>query len=85
MCCSRCSTTISLAELCFSLQVPLLGLDAAREAAKKKVEEIAFEPTNTELTEPKEGKHDDKEHSGGNTYAGGVSALFIRWFGPGLT
>ncbi|RDB28140.1 von Willebrand factor A domain-containing protein 8 [Hypsizygus marmoreus] len=54
------------------LKVPHLGLDAAREAAKKKVQEIQFEPTKTDLSEPKEGKHDDKEHSGGNTYAGGT-------------
>jgi hypothetical protein len=56
------------------LHVPALGLEAAREAAKKKVQEIQFEPTNTQLGTPKEGKHDDKEHSGGNTYAGGVCA-----------
>ena len=55
------------------MQVPHLGIDAAREAAKNKVEEIEFEPTNTELTEPKEGKHDNEQHSGGNTFAGGVS------------
>ncbi|KAF8056895.1 AAA domain-containing protein, partial [Lyophyllum atratum] len=54
------------------LQVPHLGLNAAREAAKKKVQDIQFQPTNTELDEPKEGVHDDKEHSGGNTYAGGT-------------
>ncbi|GLB39985.1 putative von Willebrand factor (vWF) type A domain [Lyophyllum shimeji] len=54
------------------LQVPHLGLNAAREAAKKKVHDIEFRPTKTELDEPKEGKHDDEEHSGGNTYAGGT-------------
>lgn len=48
-------------------------MDSAREAAKKKVQEIQFEPTNTELDQPKEGDHDNKEHSGGNTYAGGVN------------
>ncbi|KAG6857487.1 hypothetical protein H0H87_002112 [Tephrocybe sp. NHM501043] len=53
------------------LQVPHLGLDAAREA-EKKVQEIQFEPSTTDLTKPKEGKHDDQEHSGGNTYAGGT-------------
>ncbi|KAG6840024.1 hypothetical protein C0991_009490 [Blastosporella zonata] len=53
------------------LQVPHLGLDAAREAAKK-VQDMEFEPSKTDLSEPKEGKHDDKEHSGGNTYAGGT-------------
>ncbi|KAG5641083.1 hypothetical protein DXG03_006055, partial [Asterophora parasitica] len=54
------------------LQVPHLGLDAAREASKKKVQEIQFEPTKADLSEPKAGKHDDKEHSGGNTFAGGT-------------
>ncbi|KAF7762262.1 hypothetical protein Agabi119p4_8855 [Agaricus bisporus var. burnettii] len=53
------------------LEVPHLGLDAAREAAKK-VKDIDFEPKNKTLDEPKEGKHDDKEHSGGDTYAGGT-------------
>ncbi|KAF8878073.1 AAA domain-containing protein [Infundibulicybe gibba] len=54
------------------LRVTHLGLDAAREIAKK-TKDIQFEPKNTELGEPKEGVHDDKEHHGGNTYAGGVS------------
>ncbi len=54
-----------------SLEVPHLGLDAAREAAKN-VKEVEFEPKDKALDEPKEGKHDDKEHSGGDTYAGGV-------------
>ena len=54
------------------LQVAHLGLDAARGAAKKKVHDIEFTPKETSLDEPKEGIHDDKEHSGGNTYAGGV-------------
>ncbi|KAG6898082.1 hypothetical protein C0992_006002 [Termitomyces sp. T32_za158] len=54
------------------LQVPHLGLDAAREATKKKIQDIEFEPNKTDLSQPKEGKHDDKEHSGGNTYAGGT-------------
>ncbi|KAJ3565249.1 hypothetical protein NP233_g7756 [Leucocoprinus birnbaumii] len=53
------------------LEVPSLGLDAAREAAKK-VKDVEFEPTDKTLDEPKEGKHDDKEHSGGDTYAGGT-------------
>lgn len=53
------------------LEVPNLGLDAAREAAKK-VKDVEFEPANKTLDEPKEGKHDDKEHSGGDTYAGGT-------------
>ncbi|KAG6885080.1 hypothetical protein C0993_006041 [Termitomyces sp. T159_Od127] len=54
------------------LQVPHLGLDAARKATKKKIKDIEFEPSKTDLGQPKEGKHDDKEHSGGNTYAGGT-------------
>jgi len=75
--CSSRTTTTKVNCSVFSLQVPHLGLDAAREAAKNKVQEIKFEPANTELTEPKEGKYDDKEHSGGNTYAGGVSMPVI--------
>ncbi|KAJ7829773.1 hypothetical protein B0H14DRAFT_3716919 [Mycena olivaceomarginata] len=51
---------------------PHLGLAAAREAAKKKIQDAKFEPKNTELGEPKEGDHDDKEHSGGNKWAGGL-------------
>ncbi|KAJ7628770.1 AAA domain-containing protein [Roridomyces roridus] len=54
------------------LSVPHLGLAAAREAAKKKIKDVQFEPKNTELGEPKEGEHDDKEHSGGNKWAGGT-------------
>ncbi|PPR05936.1 hypothetical protein CVT24_006658 [Panaeolus cyanescens] len=54
------------------LEVPNLGLDAAREAAKKKVQDIQFEPKRTDLNGPKEGEHDDKEHSGGNKWAGGT-------------
>jgi hypothetical protein len=76
---------VALTESWFSLQVPHLGLDAAREAVKKTVQEIEFKPTNTELTEPKEGKHDDKEHSGGNTYAGGVGGSIIQRIGLVLT
>lgn len=60
----------------YSLEVPHLGLDAAREAAKK-VKDVEFEPANKALDEPKEGKHDDKEHSGGDTYAGGVSLIYM--------
>lgn len=56
--------------------MPHLGLDAAREAAKK-VKDIEFEPENKTLDEPKEGKHDGKEHSGGDTYAGGVSFMLF--------
>ncbi|KAF7366325.1 von Willebrand factor A domain-containing protein 8 [Mycena sanguinolenta] len=51
---------------------PNLGLAAAREAAKKKIQDVKFEPKNTELGEPKEGDHDDKEHHGGNKWAGGT-------------
>lgn len=53
---------------------PHLGLAAAREAAAKKIQDVKFEPKNTELGEPKEGEHDDKEHHGGNKWAGGVRA-----------
>ncbi|KAK0451876.1 AAA domain-containing protein [Armillaria borealis] len=53
------------------LTVPHLGLDAARESAKK-IQDIQFEPKETDLSGPKEGKHDNEEHSGGNTYAGGT-------------
>jgi hypothetical protein len=58
-----------------SLEVHHLGLDAAREAAKK-VKDVEFEPANKALDGPKEGEHDDKEHSGGDTYAGGVSFIY---------
>ncbi|TFK29464.1 hypothetical protein FA15DRAFT_344640 [Coprinopsis marcescibilis] len=54
------------------LNVPNLGLDAARAATKKKVEEVQFTPKDTSLSEPKEGEHDDKEHHGGNKWAGGT-------------
>jgi von Willebrand factor A domain-containing protein 8 len=59
-----------------SLSAGPLGLDAAREAAKREALEIRFDPTgNTDLSEPKEGKHDpdNDAHVGGNTWAGGVS------------
>ncbi|KAJ7216377.1 AAA domain-containing protein [Mycena pura] len=54
------------------LSVPHLGLAAAREAASKKIQDVKFEPKHTELGEPKEGEHDDKEHHGGNRWAGGT-------------
>jgi len=54
-----------------------LGLDAAREVVTK-VNDVEFESTNKILDEPKEGQHDDKEHSGGDTYAGGVGLHFIE-------
>jgi len=59
------------------LEVSNLGLDAAREVVKK-VNDVEFESTNKILDEPKEGKHDDEEHSGGDTYAGGVGLHFIE-------
>ncbi|KAF7986115.1 hypothetical protein HWV62_41553 [Athelia sp. TMB] len=56
----------------YGLAVKHLGLEAAREAATKKIHEMKFEPTgSTELDEPKEGDHDDKPHEGGNRWAGG--------------
>lgn len=53
--------------------MPALGLEAARENVKKKVQDVHFEPKATDLNEPKEGEHDDKDHHGGNKWAGGVS------------
>ena len=63
------------------MKIQHLGLDAARDAAKKKVKDIKFEPKgNTDLSGPKFGKVDPKneEHSGGNTWAGGVSKAIMR-------
>ncbi|KAG2007118.1 MDN1 midasin family protein [Coprinopsis cinerea AmutBmut pab1-1] len=54
------------------LDVPTLGLEAARTATKKKIEDIQFTPKDDSLGGPKEGKHDNKEHHGGNTWAGGT-------------
>ncbi|KAK7683695.1 hypothetical protein QCA50_013071 [Cerrena zonata] len=57
------------------LVVKNLGLDAAREATKKKVLDMKFEPTgDTKLDKPKFGKEDpdNEPHSGGNTWAGGT-------------
>ncbi|KAF9530652.1 AAA domain-containing protein [Crepidotus variabilis] len=54
------------------LKVPQLGLDAARKNAQEKLKEIEFDPKDDTLSEPKEGKQDGKEHSGGNTFAGGT-------------
>ncbi|THU86941.1 hypothetical protein K435DRAFT_970118 [Dendrothele bispora CBS 962.96] len=54
------------------LKVPQLGLEAAREAAKKKIQDLQWEPKQTDLSGPKEGKHDNKQHQGGNTWAGGT-------------
>jgi len=67
---------VSLANNVLRLQARHLGLDAAREAAKKKIQDIEFVPQSNELSEPKEGKHDDMDHQGGNTFAGGVSLMF---------
>ena len=65
-----------------SLAVKKLGLDATREAVTKKIHDIKFEPTGTDLNEPKEGEHDanNNPHHGGNRWAGGVSSslLFLR-------
>ena len=64
-----------------SLVVKNLGLDAAREATKKKVLDIQFEPKgDTTLDNPKFGKEDpnNEPHSGGNTWAGGVSNTQFR-------
>ena len=44
---------------------------------KKKVQDVEFTPKDGPMGDPKEGKHDDKEHSGGNTWAGGVCLVFI--------
>lgn len=73
LCSHSCYSLTNLSRL----QVPHLGLDAAREAAKKKVKDIQFDPKQTDLDQPKEGEHDDKEHSGGNKWAGGVSSSFF--------
>ncbi|GAA5944071.1 H(+)-transporting V1 sector ATPase subunit E [Sporobolomyces koalae] len=64
----------------YNLGVRRVGIDAVRGAEGSSAEErvksaeiIKFEPTgSTELDEPKHGKEDDKEHSGGNTWAGGT-------------
>ena len=68
-----------MAENCTcSLVVKRLGLDAAREASQKRVRDIKFEPKgDTSLSAPKFGKEDPKNapHTGGNTWAGGVSDL----------
>lgn len=53
------------------LKVQNLGVDAAREAVKS-IEDAHFEPKQTDLGDPKEGEHDDKEHFGGNRWAGGT-------------
>lgn len=74
----------SFTKLSLSLTVKKLGLDAAREAATKKIHDIDFEPKGpTELDEPKEGEHDpqNEAHQGGNRWAAGVSlVLFLRLY-----
>ncbi|CAL1709976.1 unnamed protein product [Somion occarium] len=57
------------------LVVKRLGLDAAREAAQKKVLDMKYEPKgNTDLDKPKFGKEDpdNEPHTGGNNWAGGT-------------
>jgi hypothetical protein len=58
-----------------SLDVPHLGLETARETAKKPILDVQFEPKETTLSGPKEGVHDNEDHTGGNTFAGGVNVL----------
>jgi len=64
-----------------SLAVKKLGLNATREAVTKKIHDIKFEPTGTDLGAPKEGEHDanNNPHHGGNRWAGGVSPLPFLW------
>ncbi|EKM57120.1 uncharacterized protein PHACADRAFT_92032 [Phanerochaete carnosa HHB-10118-sp] len=73
----RRETTEKLAEILdhHGLMVKHLGLDATREASRKKVVSVEYEPKKTSLSEPKFGKEDPKNeaHVGGNTWAGGVS------------
>lgn len=71
--CSHCAQRSD--SRCHSLQVQHLGLEAAREASKKKVLDLKFEPKgDTSLDKPKFGKEDpaNKPHTGGNTWAGGT-------------
>lgn len=65
--------------LSISLIVKHLGLDAAREEARK-VLDMKYEPKgDTSLSDPKYGKEDpqNKPHTGGNTWAGGVRSTPI--------
>ena len=60
-----------------SLVVKHVGLNAAREEAKK-VLDIKYEPKgDTALSAPKFGKEDpnNSPHTGGNTWAGGVCTV----------
>ena len=61
----------------YRLVVQNLGLEAAREGIRKRILDVKYEPKKIELSEPKHGKDDPKNepHEGGNTWAGGVSAL----------
>ncbi|PIL28944.1 hypothetical protein GSI_08991 [Ganoderma sinense ZZ0214-1] len=57
------------------LAVKKLGIDAAREATKKQILDLKFEPKgDTGLNSPKFGKEDpnNEPHTGGNTWAGGT-------------
>ncbi|KAJ3746345.1 AAA domain-containing protein [Lentinula detonsa] len=57
------------------LRVQHLGIDAAREASSAKgVKDVQYTPKSPKdiLGDPKEGEHDDKQHIGGNKYAGGI-------------
>ncbi|KAJ4500247.1 AAA domain-containing protein [Lentinula lateritia] len=57
------------------LRVKHLGIDAAREGSSSKaVKDVQYIPKSATdpLKDPKEGEHDDKQHVGGNRYAGGV-------------
>ena len=65
-----------LLTLYYRLVVKNVGIDAAREAAKKQVLDLKFDPKgDTSLSHPKFGKEDpnNEAHTGGNTWAGGVS------------
>lgn len=55
-----------------------VGLEAARETTRKRVLDVKYEPKgDTSLSHPKYGKVDPNNapHTGGNTWAGGVSPL----------
>ena len=57
-----------------------VGLAAAREQVRK-VLDMKYEPKDTTLSDPKHGKDDpeNKPHTGGNTWSGGVRILLFRW------
>ncbi|KAF5377791.1 hypothetical protein D9757_008075 [Collybiopsis confluens] len=56
------------------LRVQNLGIDAAREVSSSNgVKDLEYTPSSKDrLGDPKEGEHDDKQHVGGNRFAGGV-------------